>query len=124
MYNVPPVGLHDVLFAPGAALDAGHKNGYTVADKKPDDDADESTGGGGYGSDEDEGSDGGRRGAALSTTTRLLPSENHRATRLTKNSQLAEGGLYRDALLICKTAPDLESLKSSSQRQAERVVRP
>ena len=81
-------------------------------------------GGGGYGSDEDEGSDGGRRGAALSTTTRLLPSENHRATRLTKNSQLAEGGLYRDALLICKTAPDLESLKSSSQRQAERVVRP
>ena len=124
VYNVPPVGLHDVLFAPGAALDAGHKNGYTVADKKPDDDADESTGGGGYGSDEDDGSDGGRRGAALSTTTRLLPSENHRATRLTKNSQLAEGGLYRDALLICKTAPDLESLKSSSQRQAERVVRP
>ena len=52
MYNVPPVGLHDVLFAPGAALDAGHSNGYTVADKKPDDDADESTGGGGYGSEE------------------------------------------------------------------------
>ena len=40
--------------------------------------------------------------------------------RLTRDQAFAQGELYSQALLVCQTAPDLETLKSGRQRRAER----
>lgn len=116
VYNIPPVGLLDVLFEPGASATAGKPEGFLIEDGNGEDG--EPT----HSSVPQKPEKRQRKSAPLaaSTVTKISDSEKHRSTRLTKGMQLASGELYNDALMICQTAPDLEALKSAEQRGAER----
>lgn len=114
VYNIPPVGLLDVLFEPGATLTGGTPDGYLI---KEDKDVAVKTKPMVQTKDRPQ-----RKSApkVSSNATKISDSEKHRSTRLTKGMELASGELYNDALLICQTAPDLETLKSTERRESER----
>ncbi len=118
VYNIPPVGLLDNLFEPGASTTAGRPDGYQIKDKNDEDDAATSR----PFAQKPEKRQCKSASHVSSTGAKISDTEKHRSTRLTKGMQLASGELYNDALLICQTAPDLEALKSTEQRHSERHV--
>ena len=95
VYNVPAVGLLDVLFEPGRSVTGGKPDGYLIKDRN------------------------GEAAVPAGTTATVSQSEKHRSTRLTKGMELASGTLYNDALLVCQMAPDLEILKSTGQHHLD-----
>jgi hypothetical protein len=120
VYNIPPVGLLDVLFEPGV-LTGGKPDGYRIKDR--DDMTDGAAADAAAAAARKQKKDKASADAAGSgPVTKITASEKHRSTRLTKGMELASGELYDDALLICQTAPDLESLKTTQQRQSERLA--
>ena len=95
VYNVPAVGLLDVLFEPGRSVTGGKPDGYVIKDRN------------------------GEAAVPGSTAAKISLSEKHMSTRLTKGMKLASGTLYNDALLVCQMAPDLEILKSTGQHHLD-----
>ena len=111
VYNIPPVGLLDHLFEPGASTTAGRLDGYQIKDKNED----AVTTSRPFTQNPEK-----RQRKSAPHAAKISDTEKHRSTRLTKGMQLASGELYNDALLICQTAPDLDALKSTEQLHSER----
>ena len=100
-----------MLFEPGGVVGGGQSDGYWIKDRAEND-----------GDVKKKAAQERKDKEAGTGVSKISDSEKLRSTRLTKGMELASGELYEDALLICQTAPDLESLKSATQRESERLA--